>query len=54
MRVFPVVHRYAYPAELDLMGRLTGMRLEHRWADWHRNPMTPDSPDHVSVYRLAD
>lgn len=44
-------HRYAWPAELDLMARLAGMTLEHRWADWHRSPFTADSPSHVSVWR---
>lgn len=53
VRVFPVVHRYAHPAELDLMARLTGMVLEHRWADWQANPLTASSSDHVSVYRLG-
>ena len=28
----PTEMRYAWPAELDLMARLAGMRLEHRWA----------------------
>ena len=36
-RSFPVVHRYAWPAELDLMARLNGMSLEARWADWQRH-----------------
>ena len=27
----PIEMRYAWPAELDLMARLAGMRLEHRW-----------------------
>ena len=34
VRVFPVVHRYAWPSELDLMARLAGLALESRWADW--------------------
>jgi SAM-dependent methyltransferase len=53
VRVFPVVHRYAHPAELDLMAQLAGMHLEHRWADWHQRPVTADSEHHVSVYRLS-
>lgn len=52
VRVFPVVHRYAYPSELDLMARLAGLELEHRWADWHGSPLLDSSTDHVSVYRL--
>ena len=46
----PVEFRYAWPSELDLMARLAGMRLEHRWAGWDREPFTHLSPAHVSVY----
>jgi hypothetical protein len=46
----PIELRYVWPAELDLMARLAGMRLEHRWADWRREPFTALSPSHVSVY----
>lgn len=42
--------RYAWPAELDLMARLAGLRLEHRWSDWDRSPLTADSTKHVSVW----
>ncbi len=45
--------RYAWPAELDLMAELAGMRLEHRWAGWRREPFTSESRAHVSVWRLA-
>jgi SAM-dependent methyltransferase len=51
LEAFPVEFRYAWPAELDLMARLAGMRLEHRWAGWGREPFTALSPGHVSVYR---
>ena len=43
--------RYVWPSELDLMGELAGLTLEHRWADWDRSPFTGDSPSHVSVWR---
>jgi hypothetical protein len=46
----PTEMRYAWPAELDLMARIAGLRLEHRWADWRREPFTALSPSHVSVY----
>jgi len=46
----PIEMRYAWPSELDLMARLAGMRLEHRWAGWRREPFTALSPAHVSVY----
>lgn len=43
--------RYVWPAELDLMARIAGMRLVHRWAGWDRAPFTSDSTSHVSVWR---
>ena len=42
--------RYVWPAELDLMARLAGMRLQDRFAGWNREPFTHLSPSHVSVY----
>ncbi|MEU3625102.1 SAM-dependent methyltransferase [Amycolatopsis coloradensis] len=42
--------RYAWPAEMDLMARIAGMRLKHRWADWDRSAFTADSAKHVSVW----
>jgi hypothetical protein len=41
---------YAWPAELDLMARLAGMRLQDRWAGWGRESFTALSLSHVSVY----
>ncbi|TYB65282.1 class I SAM-dependent methyltransferase [Nonomuraea sp. PA05] len=52
VRLLPANHRYAWPAELDLMARLAGMEREHRWADWHRAPFGDGSRAHVTVYRL--
>ncbi|MEA2623839.1 MAG: hypothetical protein QOH61_2749 [Chloroflexota bacterium] len=42
--------RYVWPAELDLMAELAGMRLRERWSDWRREPFTSDSRKHVSVW----
>jgi hypothetical protein len=53
MQASPTEMRYAWPAELDLMARLAGMRLEHRWAGWRREPFTGLSPAHVSVYEKS-
>ncbi|WP_394619228.1 class I SAM-dependent DNA methyltransferase [Lentzea sp. JNUCC 0626] len=44
-------HRYAWPAELDLMARIAGLALERRVADWHGTPFTQDSTKHISVWR---
>jgi SAM-dependent methyltransferase len=43
--------RFAWPSELDLMGRLAGMERERRYADWDRSDFTSDSEKHVSVWR---
>lgn len=42
--------RYVWPSELDLMARLSGLRLRERWAGWRREPYTNDSTTHVSVW----
>ncbi len=49
-RTFAMPYRYVWPAELDLMARLAGMRLRERWSGWHREPFTSDSASHVSVW----
>ena len=48
--LYPVLIRYAYVAELDLMARLAGLRLRERWADWDRTPFSSGSPKHISVW----
>ena len=35
--------RYVWPAELDLMAQLAGMRLRDRWEGWTRQPFTSES-----------
>jgi SAM-dependent methyltransferase len=47
---FSAPFRYVWPAELDLMAELAGMRLRERWAGWRREPFTSDSRQHVSVW----
>ena len=42
--------RYVWPAELDLMAQLAGLRLRERWGGWAREPFTSDSQQHVSVW----
>lgn len=50
VRVFPIVTRYAWPSELDLMARIAGLRLKDRWGGWDRQPFTSTSRNQVSVY----
>ncbi len=54
LRLFPVKLRYAWPSELDLMARLAGLRLQHRWSDWQQSPFDSKSQKHISVYTLAE
>lgn len=53
VEMFDSHHRYAWPAEYDLMARLAGMTLDHRWCNWHREPFTSESTSHVSVWSTA-
>lgn len=50
IRLNPVVQRYAWPCELDLMARFAGLRLKGRWGGWAREPFNSSSSAHVSVY----
>ena len=51
VRLYPVQIRYAWPAELDLMAQLAGLRLRDRWSTWKREPFTAQSGKHISVYQ---
>jgi SAM-dependent methyltransferase len=42
--------RYVWPAELDLMAQLAGLRLRERWDGWTREPFTSESSQHVSIW----
>ena len=42
--------RYVWPAELDLMAELAGLRLRDRWAGWNRQPFRHESRHHVSIW----
>jgi SAM-dependent methyltransferase len=50
VELIPVVIRFAWPAELDLMARVAGLRLHERWGGWDRRPFTADSERQVSAY----
>ena len=50
--VFRSEHRWAWPAELDLMARLAGLEPAGRWAGWDLSPFTAESTSHVSAWRL--
>lgn len=54
-KTFDTPWRLVWPAELDLMARIAGMRLRSRWEDWDRSPFTGESEKHVSVWeKTAD
>lgn len=46
----PVMQRYAWPYELDLMANLAGLVLHERVADWKHEPYSEKSAAHISVY----
>lgn len=50
VKIFPVEVRYAWPSELDLMARIAGLRLRHRWSNWNREEFSSSSEKHISVY----
>ncbi len=50
IQMSPISLRLVYPGELDLMARIAGLQLLHRWSGWRQEPFTVDSRRHVSVY----
>jgi SAM-dependent methyltransferase len=50
VRLYPVKLRFVWPAEMDLMARLAGMRLRQRWGGWAKEAFTAESGRHISVY----
>jgi SAM-dependent methyltransferase len=53
IRLVPVVQRYAWPSELDLMARAADLVLSERFGSWHGEPYDSASAVHVSVYGPA-
>jgi SAM-dependent methyltransferase len=45
--------RFVWPAELDLMAKIAGLRLRARWGGWAREPFTSTSRQHVSVWEKS-
>ena len=50
IRMHPVMQRYAWPAELDLMARMAGLQLKERWGGWDQRAFTATSDNIVSVW----
>ena len=50
IRMYPVKLRYAWPSELDLMAKIAGLSLHHRWGSWSKDEFTKNSKSHISVY----
>ena len=44
-------HRYVWPSELDVMAKMAGFELTHRYADWNKSKLTGDSQSGISVWR---
>lgn len=40
VRLYPIVTRYSWSSELDLMARIAGLRPKERWDGWQREPFT--------------
>jgi SAM-dependent methyltransferase len=46
----PIVTRYIWPSEMDLMARIAGLRLHSRYGGWLGESFDGFSQRHVSVY----
>jgi SAM-dependent methyltransferase len=53
MKLYPVEIRYCWPAEMDLMAQLAGLRLRNRWGNWTKVEFSASSQKHISVFERA-
>lgn len=53
VQIFLVRLRFIWPAEMDLMARLAGLRLRNRWGGWEQSAFTATSQKHITLYELA-
>lgn len=53
VRLNPIVTRYAWPSELDLMARIAGLRLKQRWGGWDREPFSASSAGIIGRGRIG-
>jgi SAM-dependent methyltransferase len=44
-------HRYVWPSEMDVMAKMAGLELAHRYADWDKSEFTGESTSSISVWR---
>ena len=51
VRLYPVLIRYCWPAELDAMALCAGLELEGRYGGYDRSRFDHTSRRHVSIYR---
>jgi SAM-dependent methyltransferase len=51
IKMYPVQLRYAWPSELDLMARISGLVLEDRRGGWKGEDYAGAGGRHVSIYR---
>lgn len=49
-RLKPLPMRYVWPAELDLMAQIAGLRPVAHWGGWQKQPLTASSDMYVIVY----
>lgn len=50
IRLGPIVTRYVWPSEMDLMARIAGLRLHGRFGGWRGEPFDKTSWRYVAVY----
>lgn len=50
---FSIPFRYVWPAELDLMAEIAGMKPRQRWSGWKRESFTSDSRNLVAVWEKS-
>ncbi len=51
---FQTKHRYVWPSELELMGKLADMKVLYRYENWEGDPLTNESDNIVMVLQKEE
>ena len=50
---FKTEHRYLWPSEMELMGKLVGLELIEKWGNWDKEPLTSKDDNCIMVWKKS-
>lgn len=51
---FQTQHRYVWPSEMELMGKLAGLELVKKWGNWEREELSSEHENCIMVWQKPE